>query len=118
MVGKLLAGIDDGVDNGGSLIRADAGSLFFFFSSFFPFWRLLCALLCQNVKMVRICHFFALHTWSRAWVSQLKDGTPESFLNWRGQEGDPSVLWRSSFSNFVGLGMGLDCPSGTEDLES
>ena len=31
MVGKLLAGIEDGVDNGWSLIRADAGSLFFFF---------------------------------------------------------------------------------------
>ena len=34
MVGKLLAGIEDGVDNGWSLIRADAGSLFFFSSSF------------------------------------------------------------------------------------
>ena len=34
MVGKLLAGIEDGVDNGWSLIRADAGSLFFFFSFF------------------------------------------------------------------------------------
>lgn len=35
MVGKLLAGIEDGVDNGWSLIRADAGSLLFFFSLIF-----------------------------------------------------------------------------------
>ena len=35
VVGTLLAGIEDGVDNGWSLIRADAGSLFFFFLSSF-----------------------------------------------------------------------------------
>lgn len=38
----MLAGIEDGFDNGRTLIRADAGSLFS------VSLRLLCALLCEE----------------------------------------------------------------------
>lgn len=55
VVWKVLAGIEDGLDNGWPLIRADAGSLsvLFLFFSFLFLLRLEYALLCQNVKKMR-----------------------------------------------------------------
>ena len=51
MVWKLLAGIEDGVDNGWLLIRADAGSLLNSFFSLFPL-RSQDALLCQYCQIM------------------------------------------------------------------
>ena len=71
----MLAGIEDGFDNGRTLIRADAGSLFSVLSVSFC---LLCALLCQDLRRMKSSHVALLFAYLELnVVDQLDEALPD-----------------------------------------
>lgn len=101
VVWKLLAGIEDGFDNGWPLIRADAGSLFF------PLLLLLCALLCQNLQIMKSRHLLlCVPGADLKWTNWMRD--TRILLSWCRQK----MTQVPQGADFSSRGMGLAVPLG------
>ena len=88
MVWKLLAGIEDGFDNGWLLIRADAGSLLFSL-------RLLCAFCSVRTSKSLERSLSLLAYLELTLMDQLDEALPDPLkLVWAAR-GDPSASRRS-----------------------